>query len=668
MASISLNPEQMAAVHHEKGPLLILAGAGSGKTRVIVNRIVHLLKNGVNPYNILAVSFTNKAVKEMAERVTEMIKSPERVRKLTLCTFHSLGVRILRQGIDLLDYPRKFTIYDPADQLAMIRNVMRLKKIDEKQYDPKSFLYAISDAKNAFQEPETIKDVMLREVFLAYDEGLRACGAVDFDDLIRLPVLLMRKFPSVRQKWASRYEQIMVDEYQDTNQAQFLMVKELASVHNNICVVGDDDQSIYGWRGSNVENIRQFHKHFEGTSIIKLTQNYRCSGNILKAANKVIERSEGRYSKELWTEQDDGELIGMAVLENELEEAKFVVQSIQKLRYFEHRPYSDFAIMYRTNAQSRPFEEALRKEKIPYRLIGGTKFFDRKEIRDILAYLKVFHQPKDEISLRRILNYPPRGIGTTTVDKISKYARSHDIPFIQSCREIEQNDEIASAPKKRVLEFVALLDSYARRFKTGGNLHEIVKELLEEIQFSSTLYKEYKEIREAQKKLENIEALVESIVQYQEEAARPTLAGYLDQVSLDTTGEDDSQEDENARPSVTLITLHGAKGLEFPIVYLVGMEEGFLPYYRREESETDLEEERRLCYVGITRAKEKLFLSRALERRRLGNTELREPSRFLGDIPKSLFKMMGLLADPKDKLSPEELDEKVNEFFKNILG
>ncbi len=661
---MDLNPEQREAVKHRDGPMLILAGAGSGKTRVIVNRIAYLIEQGVNPEHILAVSFTNRAVREMEERVADMVNNRKVAKKLTLSTFHSLGVRILRTDIDLLNYPRQFTIYDPSDQLALIKRVMREKRIDEKRFDPKYFQAEIAKAKNEGQEPKDIRDIMLREIFLAYDDALRTCGAVDFDDLIRLPCLLLKNHDSVRQRWSGRFRQIMIDEYQDTNGVQLQMVRELASIHGNLCVVGDDDQSIYGWRGSDVENIRQFDKHFPGTRVVKLTQNYRCSGNILDAANKVIEQGVGRYHKRLWTEQDNGALVGMAVLADEEGEARFVVDHLQTTHFEEKRKWSEFSIMYRTNAQSRALEELLRNERIPYKMIGGTKFFDRKEIRDLIAYLKVVNQPKDEISLRRIINYPPRGIGTATIDKLSAFAKQRRSTLYDACLHIDDCSTVGKAQRNAINDFTEMIENLKGKVEEGRSLALIAEMLISAVKFQHALFKEYSEVKEAKKRVDNVDALVNSMIQYEGKADKPSLSDYLDRVSLEPSGDNSEEEDEDA---VMLITLHGAKGLEYPIVYLVGMEEGFLPYFRIYESDTDIEEERRLCYVGITRAKQKLILSRALQRRRFGRMEDREPSRFLADIPPKLLHPMGI-GGKKPAVTEEERDEKFKSFFSEVFG
>jgi len=652
-----LNPEQCEAATHLNGPLLILAGAGSGKTRTIIYRTVFLLEQGVAHENILAVSFTNRAVREMEERVAGMLNSSGIVKKLTMSTFHALGVRILRRDIEALGYPKRFTIYDEGDQLSLLRRAMKEHRVSEKDYDPKMIRGLISNAKNEFEEPGDVRDPLLRKLYKKYDELLRVSGAVDFDDLIRLPVRLLNEHEPCLQYWAGKFRQIMIDEYQDTNQVQLLMAQKLASIHNNICVVGDDDQSIYGWRGSNVENIRQFDKSFPGAKIVKLTQNYRCSGNILEAANHVIAKSPGRYAKKLWTDQPAGEKIGMKVLLNEADEAKYIVKEVSRLRYEEGFKWSDMSIMYRTNAQSRSFEELLRRERVPYRLIGGTKFFDRKEVRDVVAYLKVIHN-SDELALRRVLNYPPRKIGTTTMDRITSETKARECSFYEVCEDIENVEKIGKTQKAAISDFVSLIRKCRERITSKENLSSVAKDLIQFLRFHQLLYKEYEKLSEAKRRIENVESLVNSIAEYETGDKKTSLSDYLERITLDST---DSDRDK-AGDEVTLITLHGAKGLEYPVVFLAGVEEGFMPYFRGSEGVEDLEEERRLCYVGITRAKKKLYITRADMRRRFGKTLEREPSRFLSDIPKECWVW---LANKKAKLDLSEGQK--DQLFKNFF-
>ncbi len=657
-----LNPEQREAVTHTKGPLLILAGAGSGKTRVIVHRVTYLLERGVDPSSILAVSFTNRAVREMQERVLEMVSSKKQVGGLTLSTFHSLGVQILRREIARLDYPRKFAIYDAGDQLALVKRAMKDLRIADNDFDPKLMLEEISKAKNRLESPRQQADPLLRKVYDGYMRSMRSCGAVDFDDLIYLPVCLLRDDPEVLAHWSGRYKYIMIDEYQDTNRSQLNMVNSLASVHGNLCVVGDDDQSIYGWRGSDVENIRRFPDEYPGARTIMLTQNYRCSANILEAANKVIAESENRFPKKLWTESDGGQKIGLTVLENEEEEALSVINKLMQLKFEQQLKWSDIAIMYRTNAQSRLMEETLRTERVPYRLVGGQKFFERREVRDAVAYLRVLHRPEDELALRRIINYPARGIGNTTIERLHEYTKTHGTSFYGACLQYEQNSLLSTGQKKAVGAFVSLIEEFRPRLSDPTKFSEVFASLIEELRFTTHLYKEYENLSEAKRRVENIGSLLNGMVQYEERfKEKGSLEDYLERICLEPTDEKEEEDDDK----VTLITLHGAKGLEFPVVFLVGMEEGFMPYYRMNGWDVDVEEERRLCYVGITRAKRWLYFSYALKRRRFGKLEERSPSRFLDNIPSDLFRVIGAHASVTES-TEEEKEKKISSFFSGI--
>jgi DNA helicase-2/ATP-dependent DNA helicase PcrA len=671
MVSLShLNHQQHQAVCHTQGPLLILAGAGSGKTRVIVHRIAYLLAQGVDPHCILAISFTNRAVHEMAERVASMIKDRQAVSKLTLSTFHSLGAKILREEIYHLDYPTKFTIYDPSDQLSLLRGIMREHRIDEDIHSPRDLLAGISMAKNLFLDPQDLHHIthrecysniiLLKQIYTAYENGLHTCGAVDFDDLIRLPVKIFKQFPDVQRAWSDRYSQIMIDEYQDTNRAQLLMVEALAEVHKNICVVGDDDQSIYGWRGSDIKNILNFEKQFPKTTVIMLTQNYRCSGNILAAANTVIAQNTQRYCKELWTEANHGPRIGLAILKDEEAEARYVTDHLRQIKYEDQRPWRDFAVMYRTNAQSRSFEDIMRQERIPYILIGGQDFFERKEIKDVLSYLKLIHLSSDEIALRRVINYPTRSIGDTSIKHLFNAVRCGQYKTLyEACVNANHITTLSTHARKSILEFVALIERY--RNKATTHLPSVLtRDLIEEIRLFQSLYREYKTTDEAKNRIDNLSSLINAIEQYERHKVLPSLDDYIERVSLNQRADDDDKNSD--KDAVTLITLHGAKGLEYPVVYLVGFEEGLLPFYRQGEK-PDLEEERRLCYVGITRAKQRLYLTHTQERRRFGRTLQTEPSRFLEDIPQDLIASLQL---EQNSSSEEELDRKVQSLFSNI--
>ncbi len=657
-----LNPEQREAVLTTEGPLLILAGAGSGKTKTVVHRIAYLLKRGIPPERILAVSFTNRAVREMAERIASLVNSKKIVKKMTLSTFHSLGVKILREEYRAADLPEEFAIYDTADQLALLKKSMRQLRIDEEQYPPKQLLASISNLKNRMLQAGEIPDPLLRDLYLLYNKNLNLAGAVDFDDLLLLPVKMFKKNPKVREKWERRFQYITIDEYQDTNRVQLELSKFLAKGWNNICAVGDDDQSIYGWRGSDVSIIRHFTEHFPGAKVISLTQNYRSTQIILDAANAVIAKSRERYPKRLWTQRTGGDLIAVHVAEDPEREARLIIDKLltERMKRVPPRPWKDFAIMFRTNAQSRVFEEICRRERIPYRLIGGLKFFERKEIRDIISYFRVFVNPHDEPALRRIINLPPRGIGDQTIKILSKYATQKGVSLFTACSEVDAIPQLSPKQKQAVSKFVRLILDFRRKFSNTTELESVAEELIESIDYIKYLLKEHKNLTEAKKREENVRSLIDSLEEYRRRSDNPSLREYIDENSLDPTGEPD-REKEDQRDQITLITIHGSKGMEFPVVFIAGFEDGLLPHIRPDEP-PDLEEERRLCYVAITRAKEKLFISYAEKRKRFGRERSQGPSRFLGDIPKKLLSTPNSRKQREEELSEEE----VSKIFQNI--
>ncbi len=591
-----LNPEQFSAVHHTEGPLLVLAGAGSGKTQVITSRIVHLLKGlKVPAEDILAVTFTNKASKEMQERVTAA--AGHSAKGMVISTFHSLGVRILRHDIKRIGYKPNFSIYTESDQTGVLRQAMRDLELDPKQYNPDAIRWRISLAKNRLAPPESYHpkesdplDHATAAVYRRYQQLLRAFNAIDFDDIIMLAVHILETVEEARNYWQGRFRYLMVDEYQDTNSCQFRLIAILAELHGNLCVVGDDDQSIYGWRGAEVQNILSFDTQRPGCRVIKLEQNYRSTATILSAANAVIANNRKRSEKALWTSSGSGHPISMIVADDEEAEARQVVEQLQLAQYLEKRKWSDFAILYRSNAQSRNFEEALRMEGIPYILVGGMKFFERKEVKDTLAYLAVIANQTDEASLVRILNFPRRGI----------------------------NDE---------------------------------------------LYRTLGDAAQARKRIENIEQVVSSIASYEERNPDSGISGFLERISLLEDSRRDAGDDRGEpEESVTLMSLHSSKGLEFPHVFLVGLEEGLFPHHRSVEEDPYTEEERRLCYVGITRAREKLVISRALARRKYGTLEQKEPSRFLAEIPEQLME------GNSHGAAPEKPVDMGNDFFSRMFA
>ena len=638
----SLNPIQQEAVRQVEGPLLLLSGAGSGKTRVITYRIAHLIHHHeVSPYNILAVTFTNKAASEMKNRLAHLI-SEDVSQEIWVSTFHSSCARILRKHIDRLGYHTSFTIYDSADQITLIKSLLKEFQFREELHNPRAIKSRISDAKNQLMSP-TDYDVSIQsesgfvnpfeenvsQIFSAYQKQLRANNALDFDDLILMTVELFETFPDVLEFYQKRFRYIMVDEYQDTNQCQYRLVRALAKKHKNRCVVGDDDQSIYAFRGADINNILNFEQDYQNIRILRLEQNYRSTQNILEAANLVIQNNNQRKEKSLWTENQSGELIRIFEASDEVEEASYVVKEIRNYKQ-KGKSYRDCVIFYRINAQSRTFEDALREENIPYQIIGGTKFYDRMEIKDMLAYLKIIVNPSDSISLRRIINVPPRGVGATTLARLEDFAQSNQIPLMNAVQRVFEIENIRASTRSRIKDFSELINNY----QPTDTPAETLEDLIHRSGYLAALRQE--NTIEAQTRIENLNALVNGVFSYESSGPELTLSGYLESVALTT--DIDSLSDQN--DVVSLMTLHNAKGLEFPIVFMVGMEEGFLPHQRSMESLKELEEERRLCYVGITRTEEQLHLIHSKTRRTFGNFDYRISSRFLDEIPPDLLEFV----------------------------
>ncbi len=643
-----LNPPQRQAVQHIGGPLLILAGAGSGKTRVITHRVGYLLHQGIAPGHILAVSFTNKAADEMKERVAGLV-GKRQAAEVYLSTFHSLGADILRQDIHHLGYKKPFTILDQGDQLNVVKSALKELRLDPKQVEPRRILSLISRAKMGFCEPEELDDLradpllpFAQRLFGMYRSALRGLNAVDFDDLICLPVVLFQDHPEVRQRWADRFRFVMVDEYQDTNQTQLLFLDELVRDHRNLCVVGDDDQSIYGFRGAVAQNILEFENRFPGTRVIKLEQNYRSTGNILEAANALIAHNRHRKDKALWSAQGAGNRLRYVQCADDREEGEFVAAEIERLRFKYGLQYEDFAILYRVNPQARPFEEALRSFRIPYTVVGGTEFFDRKEVKDFVAYLKACMNPNDEVNLRRIVNVPPRGVGPTLLERISEFAHDRRLSFFNALEEVADDpsliEGIGPSVAGKLTDLVALLESFRARFDAAeaeqAEVSEVARAFLKRIGLIEHLRSVEKNPRIARRRVENVEDILGSIASF-EEGYSSSLRAYISRISLDRSFDSDAAPD----PGVRLMTLHSSKGLEFPAVFFVGLEERYLPHERSLHSEADLSEERRLAYVGITRAKQFLCLSSAAERTRFGARETRQPSRFLDELPGDLLEV-----------------------------
>ena len=629
-----LNPEQKEAVFHYEGPLLILAGAGSGKTRVLTHRVAWLIEEKqVNPWNIMAITFTNKAAGEMRDRVETMLGG------VWVATFHSTCVRILRRYIDRIGFGTNFTIYDGDDQKTIIKEICKRFQIDTKLYRERFFMAAISAAKDELLSPDDYakqvhgdtRKQKVAEVYREYQKQLRASNALDFADLIFRTVELFQKDAEVLEQYQDRFRFIMVDEYQDTNTAQFKLVSLLAAKYRNLCVVGDDDQSIYRFRGANIQNILSFEEVYPDAKVIRLEQNYRSTQNILTAANEVICHNEGRKEKKLWTANGDGDKVRFRQFLNGFEEAEYVAGMISRKVGAGKWRYGDCAVLYRTNAQSRMFEEKFLFANVPYKIVGGINFYGRKEIKDVLAYLKTIENGRDDLAVRRIINVPKRGIGATTINRVQEYANTEDMSFYDALR--------VAGTIPGVGKSVAKLDGFVQMIQTMRSkqpyysVKELIEDVLEQTEYRKELMAEGTE--EALDRLANIDELLNKAASYAEHADNPSLGGFLEEVAL-VADIDNLEEDAD---HVVMMTLHSAKGLEFPVVFMVGMEDGMFPSYMSISSEdpADLEEERRLCYVGITRAKETLILTSARQRMVRGEIHYNRVSRFIEDIPKEVL-------------------------------
>ncbi|MFO8068571.1 MAG: DNA helicase PcrA [Alkalibacterium sp.] len=635
-----MNPKQKEAVAHTEGPLLIMAGAGSGKTRVLTHRISYLIQEkGVNPWNILAITFTNKAASEMKSRVAGLVKDGG--QDVWVSTFHSMCVRILRREIDHIGYSSNFTIADPGEQLTLMKKILKRLNIDPKKYNPRAILSEISNAKNILQNEKEYRaeatdffGKMVADCYDSYQRELRQAETVDFDDLIMLTVRLFEEHKDILEYYQTKFQYIHVDEYQDTNHAQYRLVKLLAERFNNICVVGDADQSIYGWRGADMENILNFERDYTDAKVVLLEQNYRSTKNILKAANDVISHNSKRKDKHLWTDKNGGEFITYYRAGNEHEESRYVIQHIQKeLEKNPDREYGDFAVLYRTNAQSRVMEETLIKTNIPYRMVGGHKFYDRKEIKDVLAYLTLIANPKDNLSLARIINEPKRGIGASTVEKLALAAEEMGWSLYDAALNANSINLSARATKK--VEVFALMIQDFRKMAEFLSITELTEEILNKSDYLPTLKKE--RTLEAETRVENIEEFLTVTKQFDEQQPDDaSLITFLTDLSLIS---DIERLEEEPTSEITLMTLHAAKGLEFPVVFLIGMEEGLFPLSRADSDEEQMEEERRLAYVGITRAEEKLYLTNALSRALYGRVQSNRPSRFLEEVDETVLEV-----------------------------
>lgn len=632
-----LNPQQAEAVINTEGPMLIMAGAGSGKTKVLTCRVANLLQKGVRPYRILAITFTNKAAAEMRERVNNM--SGPAAKDVWLFTFHAFCARFLRMEIDKLPgYGGNFAIYDTADSQNLIKQILKEMNLDDKRFQPSGILSRISNAKNALQDAAAFArqagdfyEQKVADIYSRYEQKLQLNNALDFDDLLMLSIKLLQENKEVREKYQDRFDYLLVDEYQDTNHAQYLLTKFLAAKHRNICVVGDADQSIYGWRGADIQNILDFEKDYPDAKVIKLEQNYRSTQIILDAANAVIENNTGRKPKNLWTENKSGADIIYFQAVDERDEARFVIEQLQNLQRTENKKLGDMAILYRTNTQSRIFEEMLIKSGISYNMVGGLKFYERKEIKDIIAYLRVIFNPADSLSLLRIINVPKRGIGDASLAKIQAYAAANNVSLFEAVSNAAAIDGLSS-------RFVSKLDDLAgiifelMNLANEAPVEDLIDRVLRDTGYLEELENEH--TPQAQSRIDNLHELISVAQEFAASEEENNLENFLAHVAL-VSDIDDTELGEDA---ITLMTLHSSKGLEFPVVFLVGMEEGLFPHARTLMDETEIEEERRLCYVGITRAKEKLFLSSTKMRTIYGNTVTYPPSRFLQEIPARLVK------------------------------
>jgi len=629
----TLNPQQLKAVTTLEGPVLVLAGAGSGKTRALTYRVANLMDHGVQPWRILALTFTNKAAKEMRERIEKLVG--EQAKDAWISTFHATCARILRRDIDKLGYTRSFTIYDDDDQMSVIKDILKKQNVDEKFLPPREIKAKISDAKNKMQNarewfeksPRDFRSQMIYDVFHEYENRLKAANALDFDDLILKTLELFADHPPVLESYREKFQYVHVDEYQDTNYAQYMLIKLFTAQSRNLCVVGDDDQSIYGWRGADIRNILDFEKDYPDAAVIKLEQNYRSTANILDAANQVIAHNVGRKEKVLWTELGEGEPIKLFNAGDEREEAAWVCDRIQQMN-LNRTSVGDMAILYRTNAQSRVLEEMLMRAGIPYKVFGGLRFYDRKEVRDIIAYLRVMINPSDDVSLKRIINQPKRSIGDATIAELSRHAMENEMPLYSALTDLPES--LSSRPRKYVSDFAMLLTELIA-YKDMLPLGEFVKLLIDKTGLKAQYEKDNSDENRA--RVENILEFLTAVTEFEQASENPTLEDYLENVALVT----ELDQAQTRAEYVTLMTLHSAKGLEFPVVFMTGLEEGVFPSGRSLMDDNRLEEERRLCYVGITRAQKRLFISYASQRMFYNQLSHNAPSRFLNEIPKRLL-------------------------------
>ena len=661
-----LNPMQRKAVEKTEGPCLVIAGAGSGKTKVLTYKVAYLIQQkDVKPWNILAITFTNKAANEMKERVTALVG--DQINDIWLGTFHSICVRILRRFIDRLGFDTSFVIFDTTDQKTLVKNCLKDLNIDNKMFTEKSVLNEISNAKNEMIEPDEYEEKfgsdyrkkVIGNIYHLYQQRLKENNAIDFDDIINFTIKILQNNADVIEYFSEKFKYILVDEYQDTNKSQFTLVSLLASRYGNVTAVGDNDQSIYSFRGADITNILNFERDFPGTKIIKLEQNYRCTGNILKAANAVIKHNDAKYEKKLWTENEEGKLPSIYCGEDEYQEASYIVTQINHLKREEYFKNSDFAILYRMNSQSRAIEDILRREDIPYKIIGGLKFYERKEIKDTISYLRLVANQSDNLSFQRIINEPKRGVGKTSLEKIDQISKENNISYYEV---IKEADKYIPKIYEATRQFVNTIEELK---SLELSVSEIITKVLKMSGYTDALKNE--NTIEAESRIQNIEELITVANEFEKEAADKSLVEFLNSISLSS----DTDNIEETDDMVTLMTLHSAKGLEYPVIFLVGMEEGIFPGYQSMMDETELEEERRLFYVGITRAKQYLYLTFAKKRTIFGSTSYNPPSRFIKEIPKDLldgYDDAMMQKKKQDDFEDSEYDWKYQNARNNIYG
>ncbi len=649
-----LNDKQKEAVLAQEGPCLVIAGAGSGKTKVLTHKIAYYIASGAKPWNILAITFTNKAANEMKERIEKLVG--DSAKDIWMGTFHSICVRILRKYIDRIGFKTDFVIFDTSDQKTLIKECLKTLKVDDKLFTDRGVLSEISNGKNEMLEPKAysvkysgdFRKEKIAEIYTLYQTKLKENNALDFDDIINFTIKILTDNPDVLEYYTEKFKYILVDEYQDTNKAQFTLVSLLGSKYGNVTAVGDNDQGIYSFRGADISNILNFEKDFPGTQIIKLEQNYRCTRNILKAANAVIKHNEAKYEKKLWTQNDEGHLPCIYSGEDEYDEGRYIVEQIQHLKREEYFKNSDFAVLYRMNAQSRAIEDILMREGIPYKVIGGLKFYERKEIKDIIAYLRLIHNPSDNLSLKRIINEPKRGIGKTSLDKIQEISDNSGTSMYEIIKKADKYELTRVYANSR--DFITQIEEL-RAKKEEIKISDLIKQTLKTTGYTKAL--ELENSVEAQTRIENLEEFLTVAIEFEEQSADNTLSEFLNNITL--SSDIDGMEDQE--DSVTLMTLHSAKGLEFPVVFLVGMEEGIFPGYKSIGEPLALEEERRLFYVGITRAKQYLYLTCAKHRTIFGSTSYNQISRFVKEIPDELLEGYAEVVENKSSNSNEEFKD-----------